>query len=36
MTVMDTLWGASLFALTTFIAYKIKELCNYDEYNPSI
>ena len=25
MTVMDTLWGASLFALTTFIAYKIKE-----------
>ena len=26
MTVMDTLWGASLFALTTFIVYKIKEI----------
>ena len=25
ITVMDTLWGASLFALTTFIVYKIKE-----------
>ena len=25
MTVMDTLWGGSLFALTTFIVYKIKE-----------
>ena len=26
MTIMDSLWGASLFAITTYVVYKIRDI----------